>query len=100
MKMRFVATTSLLVARLASFASTVLRLSLMSSPTCPDVLALQEANGFDAPPVLASFKERLGLGYHAISTPPAYVGDGEVYNLVALSRYPITKTMLARWTPV
>jgi len=58
----------------------------------PDVLALQEANGFKAPTIIESFKRRLGLEYHAISTPAVYAGDGEVYNLVTLSRFPITKT--------
>lgn len=57
----------------------------------PDVLALQEANGLHLPAVLTRFKDRLGLDYHAIARPNAFDGDGEFYNLVTLSRYPISE---------
>jgi len=52
----------------------------------PDILALQEANGFDDPSVLQYFSDQLSLPYFALSKGALYE-DAEHYNVVLLSRY-------------
>ncbi len=54
----------------------------------PDILALQEANGFDDPAVAAQISKTLGLPYYAVTQAPPF-DDGKRYNVVTFSRYPI-----------
>jgi len=55
----------------------------------PDILALQEANGFDDPAVLQNIADHLALPHIALSKGTLYA-DGENYNVALLSRYPMS----------
>jgi len=55
----------------------------------PDVLALQEANGFDEEGVLETYSKALSLPHYALSRGALYEGH-ERYHVVIFSRYPIS----------
>ncbi|MBS9716472.1 endonuclease/exonuclease/phosphatase family protein [Pseudohalocynthiibacter aestuariivivens] len=56
----------------------------------PDILALQEANHFESPELAKRFSKALLLPYYALAEAAIYE-DGERYNVIVFSRYPISK---------
>ncbi len=63
-------------------------LSLLKDAS-PDIVALQEANGFDDPGILQAFSDSLGLPYFTLSNGALYE-DGDRYNVVLFSRYQLS----------
>ncbi len=58
--------------------------------TCaPDILALQEANGFEDPALVQMVSRTLSLPHAALATGALY-SDGDRYHVAVFSRYPIS----------
>ncbi len=54
----------------------------------PDILALQEANGFTDAALLERFSDTISLPYHVLAKGAEYE-DGKRYHVVVFSRYPL-----------
>jgi len=64
----------------------------------PDIVALQECVGFEAPGAMENWAERLGLQYNILGVVAPYE-DGYCYNVTVFSRFFLQKTAELRQKP-